>query len=413
MKMLTFALGIGLVGSITAVSAGLWYQLNAGGQGAFSRYVQRPTPTLQQTSDQLVRQLLREVTQCIQGRAGELLSAGFDWQKFQSASAACLMSVVLLDRDGKVRPNSEARLQAIVSFLGITVPPPQVSGQAVVKMTPVPDSRVFTVPVKVGGTAQQFLLDTGASSSIIQETTAKGLGLQGTPVPSELLRYVVVGDDCDRIKATVLNLPPLQVDQAKVSGLSGMGLSEVPAGLAGVLGMDFLSGYNLYIHPQKGTMKLLPRTPPPNKDGLTMVGRLGVMTISANINDKGDSPFLLDTGADLMVISESEAVRLGIALKDAQPTEVQGFCGMEQAKQVKLASVQIGKHRLTNLEAVVIKGDILQMLGVQGIVGQNFLNHFEQYWYFGDRNALGYPTEGFLYLTPILPPRAGCCWVMQ
>jgi hypothetical protein len=63
----------------------------------------------------------------------------------------------------------------------------------------------------------------------------------------------------------------------------------------------------------------------------------------------------------------------------------------------------MGRHRLTNLEAGVIKGDILKLLGVKGIVGQNYLNRFEQYWYFGDRNALGYPTSGFLSLSPILP----------
>jgi clan AA aspartic protease (TIGR02281 family) len=404
MKIAVFAAGVAGAGGIAVLSVSLWYYLSPKTEGVFSQYGQRSTPTLAQINEKLVRQLLDEITACVQAKSGNLLTSGFDLTKIHSTAANCLFSVVLLDRDGRVRPNGEARLEAIVSFLGITVPPPQVSGQAVVKITPVPESRVFTVPVKVAGKSHQFLLDTGASSSILQETTAKGLGLQGLPVPSEILRYSVVGDDCDRIRATIINLPPLQVDQAKVAGLSGMGLNEIPADLAGVLGMDFLSAYNLYLHPQRGTMKLLPRTPPPeDKDLLPLVGKLGVMTILANINDKGNSPFLLDTGADVMVIAESEAVGLGIALTEAEPTEVLGFCGVESAKRVKLRSVQIGRHRLTNLEAVVIKGDILKLLGVKGIVGQNYLNRFEQYWYFGDRNALGYPTSGFLSLTPILP----------
>ena len=403
MKMLMFALVAGMAGGIAAVSAGWWYRSSLATEGAFSQYAQRSVPTLRQIEEKLVRQLLNEVNACVQAKSGDLFATGFDWNKVQTASATCLLSVVLLDPEGRVRFNAEARLQAILSFLGVTVPAPQVLGQAEVKMSAVPESLVFTVPVKVGGKSQQFLLDTGASSSIIQETTAKRLALQGTPIPSELLRYSVVGDNCDRIKATVLNLPTLQVDQAKVSGLMGMGLNEVPAGLSGVLGMDFLSAYNLYIHPKKGTMKLLPRTAPQGKDLLPMQGKLGVMTISANINDTGDSPFLLDTGADLMVIGESNARELGIELQGAEPMDVLGFCGTEKAKRVKLLSVQIGKHRLTNLEAVVIKGDILKLLGVKGIVGQNYLNRFEQYWFFGDRNSLGYPTGGFLSLTPIIP----------
>ncbi len=401
--MLMFALVAGIAGGVAALTAGWWYSTDSGTKGAFSQYAQRPTQTLPQIEKELVRQLLNEVTQCVQAKTGNIFTSGFDFNKIQTASATCLMSVVLLDQEGKVRSNSEARLQAILSFLGTSVPLPEVSGSAAVKMTPVPQSQVFTVPVRVGGKLQQFLLDTGASSSIIQETTAKGLGLKGVPVPSELLRYSVIGDDCDRIRATVFTLPPLQVDQAKVSGLSGMSLNEVPAGLAGVLGMDFLSAYNLYIHPQKGTMKLLPRSAPQGKDLIPMQGKLGVMTISASINATGDSPFLLDTGADMMVISETEAAGLGIELRGAEPMEVLGFCGTETAKRVKLASVQIGKHRLTNLEAVVIKGDILKLLGVKGIVGQNYLNRFEQHWYFSDRNSLGYPTGGFLSLTPIIP----------
>ena len=401
--MLMLAVGAGLAGSVAVI----WYNSGFSLGGAFSEYAQRPAQSLPQIEEKLVRQLLNEVTQCIQAKTGNLLASGFDFHKIQTAATTCLMTVVLLDEEGKVRSNSEARLQSILSFLGTSVPLPEVSGSAAVTITAVPQSQVFTVPVRVGGKLQQFLLDTGASSSIIQEATAKSLGLKGMPVPSELLRYSVVGDDCDRIRATVFTLPPLQVDRAKVSGLTGMSLNEVPAGLAGVLGMDFLSAYNLYIHPQKGTMKLLPRTPPQGRDLLPMQGKLGVMTISANINDKGDGSFLLDTGADMMVISETEAAGLGIDLQSAETTEVLGFCGMEPAKRVKLASVQIGKHRLTDLEAVVIKGDILKLLGVKGIVGQNYLNRFEQHWYFSDRNSLGYPTGGFLSLTPIIPVPQG------
>lgn len=369
--------------------------------GAMTAFVDRSIQSVSAMASANARDIFRQVNECV---AKQRL--GLDFGKIQTASAECMMEVVLLSEDGSVRPNAEARLVSLLQTMGVANPLPQATGNATVPLSQPANSTVFTLPVTVQtrqkSVQRDFLLDTGASTTVIGAPILDRLGLKGTPIPSKLLAYSGVGDNCDRVKASVLPLPPLQVDRATVKNISGMGLNEVPAKLPGVLGMDFLANYNLYLHPAQKTLQLSPRTvPAPDPDLLPLMGKLGVMLTPANINDRPASPFLLDTGASVMVISEAEAKNLGIDLKGAEEIEVLGFCGTEKAKRVKLSSVQVGKHRLTNLSAVVIKGRVLNVLGAKGIIGQNFLNRYAQQWYFADRNSLGYATAGSLKLIPI------------
>jgi predicted aspartyl protease len=89
---------------------------------------------------------------------------------------------------------------------------------------------------------------------------------------------------------------------------------------------------------------------------------------------------LLDTGAESTFISQRVAaqVRLGAP---QHPVTVLGFCGQESATLATLPSLQLGQHRIQDLEAVVLgESAILQSLNVDGILGQNVLNRFVQTW---------------------------------
>ena len=68
-------------------------------------------------------------------------------------------------------------------------------------------------------------------------------------------------------------------------------------------------------------------------------------------------------------------------------------------KKMALEQFSIQQYQAQNLEAVVLESRVLQFLGVDGIVGQNFLNQYQQHWRFGKRNSLGYPDVGSLSLT--------------
>ena len=125
------------------------------------------------------------------------------------------------------------------------------------------------------------------------------------------------------------------------------------------------------------------------------------MIAQVSINGQGPYDFLLDTGAGWVVVSEDLAQKLALTLQENEEIEVRGFCGTEKGQRVTLEEVAIQSHQQQNLDAVVIKSEVLQLLGVDGIVGQNFLNQYQQYWQFSPPNKLGFPNRGSLLLKPI------------
>ncbi|MEO0377092.1 MAG: hypothetical protein AAF329_21250, partial [Cyanobacteria bacterium P01_A01_bin.17] len=58
-------------------------------------------------------------------------------------------------------------------------------------------------------------------------------------------------------------------------------------------------------------------------------------------------------------------------------------------------------HQQTNLDTIILSSSsILSVLGVDGILGQNFLNQYQQYWRF-TQDPEG-QFDGSLLLFPIL-----------
>lgn len=357
---------------------------------------QKPTSA----PDSLGQELLQEVAQCIAAAATSPEQASP--AALQAASMQCLFKIVLLAPDGSIRPDASKRLTTLVTVSGVSLPQPTSQGQASVKLKPLAGSQVFTIPVLVAGQPKTFLLDTGASGSIIDSQIAAQLGIAGNPIPNELLAYMVVGDNCSNVNATINPLPVLAVNSAKVEGLNGLGLPQksIPGKLSGVLGLDFLSGFDVILNPKTFALQLLP---PSNsvKGAIPLVGKLGSMTAQIKINGQGPFTFLLDTGADVSVVSKRLAQRLSMNGPKLKEIEVEGFCGTEKGKQVKLAQVSLQQHQVSQLDAVILGSRVFDLLGIDGIIGQNFLNRYQQHWRFGKRDALGLPQEGSLVLTSL------------
>jgi predicted aspartyl protease len=352
------------------------------------------------TPNSLGQELLQQLVGCLQEKISTPQQPSTE--ALQAASMQCVFKVVMLAPDGSIRPDASDRLTALVRTTGITLPKPSGQGQASVQLQRLPDSQVFTVPVTLGGQSQTFLFDTGASNSIVDSQIAKQLGLAGTPIPKDLLEYMVVGKNCSDVNATVHNLPVLAVEAARVEGINGMGLPKTAlvGNSSGVLGLDFLNSFDVVLNPKTLQLQLLPPSSP-IADAIPLKGKLGVMTAQVQINGQGPFTFLVDTGADVMVVSEDLAKRLSLEVTEAKEIEVRGFCGTEMSKPTKLAQVSLQQHQSTNLDAVILGSSVLNVLGVDGIVGQNFLNQYQQHWRFGERNELGFPEEGSLVLSPL------------
>jgi predicted aspartyl protease len=346
------------------------------------------------------RELLQQVVQCTLSKVKNPQQAAMP--ALQAASMECMYEVVLLDANGKIRPDANDRLAAVVSASGIRQPRPTAKGQATLQLTRLQGKSLFTVPVVVGGKPQAFLLDTGAAMSIVDTQFAKQLKLQATPLPKGVMQNFAVGQNCNEVSVSLHPLPTVTAGKAQVNGMTGLGLpkTSIPGNVAGVLGIDFLSGFDVVLNPKVSQLKLLPPSRPvPNS--VPLVGKFGLMTTQVYINGKGPFTFAIDTGAEWMVVSDRLAQQLAISPKDGQEIEVEGFCGREKGKQTKIAEVRLQNHQATNLNTAILSSGLLDVAGVEGIVGQNFLNRYNQHWRFGTIDALGFPKEGSLELTPL------------
>ncbi len=295
-------------------------------------------------------------------------------------------------------------IAAIVQLKGLNLPRPKVTGNATIPLEFLDSGKAFTVTATLGKKSGIFLLDTGASTTIISTEKVKELGLIGKAVPKDLLTYAVAGDECPEMKANLHTLPVLKLDNVKVENLRGLEFTTtvMPEGLSGVLGMDILSNFDMEINPQTQELKLLSPTPisAANYDqAIPLKSKLGVMLAEVEINGKGPFIFMLDTGAESIFISQKLASQLNISAAERQEIRVQGFCGIEMAEYSALAKVRMGNYELTNLETVILDSPVLNLLEVDGILGQNFLNNYQQHWHFKQKKSGQFSSSGSLLLT--------------
>lgn len=298
------------------------------------------------------------------------------------------------------------RSHAIVRLKNMELPRPQVSGQATLPLHLLPEGKVWTVDLTIGQQLGRFLIDTGAATSMVAPVFVQKLGLIGTPVAGDRVQYAVAGNGCADMNAILHRLPAIATQSLRIEGLMTLELSSavIPGDLSGVLGLDFLSNFDLLFNPKTQQLKLLPPSQLPTQkraEAVPLQGKLGVMLAPVKINQKRSYTFLLDTGAESTFISKRVAQELAIPSTQMRAIRVEGFCGIEPAQSTFLSSVVLHNHSLTNLEAIILDSSVLTLLGVDGILGQNFLSAFEQHWRFEQPKSGGFPQRGSLILKPL------------
>ena len=82
--------------------------------------------------------------------------------------------------------------------------------------------------------------------------------------------------------------------------------------------------------------------------------------------------FMVDTGATLVALGQGEAQRLGLDLRQAEAGVSQTAGGPVRVKLLKLASVKVGDVELFNVAAVVVPGEMQQVL-----LGNSFLSRLQ------------------------------------
>jgi len=86
---------------------------------------------------------------------------------------------------------------------------------------------------------------------------------------------------------------------------------------------------------------------------------------SVRINDRFEEKFLVDTGADNVVINQDTGVRLGFHLGEQDYTETSETAdGIVRVAPVVIESLEIGTIRLTNVRAFVQQTDGENLFGM-------------------------------------------------
>jgi predicted aspartyl protease len=366
-----------------------------------------PTPATGQVNNKpstfrLGQQLLQEVSKCAEAKS---FNQKLNQAQLEAIANRCALQVVALAANGKFRPDAFERMAAFLEAAGVKLPQPIGQGQASVQLSFAGESSIFTIPVRIGEQTQTFILDTGNSQTIINSDIAQQLGLNSNPVPNGLLEYKpVVGNNLKGLKVNTHVLPVLGVNSATVAGINGLGLptQALPKNITGVLGLDFLSNFDVVLNPKKQQLQLLP--PSQSVAGaIPLKGSFGILTAQVYINGQGPFTFAVDTGAYAMMVSQPLAKKLGIEERNAQTTQIFGFGGRETVKKTKLTKLQVQQHQVTEIDAVIVEqSNILKLPGIDGIIGQNFLNRYQQHWRFSKQNALGVVESGSLVLQPLL-----------
>jgi predicted aspartyl protease len=353
-------------------------------------------PKPAKSQPELGKALINRVRQCISQKIPNPQQAA--QEKFQNATQECVFNTVMMGPNGRIREDASERMAFTLNTLGIRLPKRTAGGQAEVALKPT-DGGIYMLPVTIAGNTRNFLFDTGATNSILESQLTKQLKLPSISISKNLFQQGVVGNQCTSsdISITVHPFPLVSVGQARVQRINGLGFpkSFIPGGLAGVLGIDFLSSYDLVVDPKASKLQLLPPTPMPS-EAIPLVGKSGIVTAQVYINGQGPFTFGLDTGAGITVMSERVAQQL--ALTKGEKEQLQGFCGIDEGHKTKLAEFVIGNQQVKNMNAVIFRNNLFDLIGMDGLIGQNFLKQYQQHWRFDGTNEMGLVQSGSIEL---------------
>ena len=103
------------------------------------------------------------------------------------------------------------------------------------------------------------------------------------------------------------------------------------------------------------------------------------MVVEGIVNRKVRANFLVDTGADLTIISSATAKELGITLHSKLPTvRLQTLADSIYVPLVVLDSLEVGGMEVNDVTVAVHDSPIFDpyLPDPPGLLGRNFLNHF-------------------------------------
>lgn len=129
-----------------------------------------------------------------------------------------------------------------------------------------------------------------------------------------------------------------------------------------------------------GTEIIQPTGPNGSESVKLRRGSDGHFVANTKVNGKTVS-FIVDTGASSVVLSQEDAVRIGVDIRGLRYSiPVQTANGTSFAARIRLYSVRIGKIDAKNVEALIARPGLLH----QSLLGMSFLSRLRSYEFKGD-----------------------------
>ena len=205
------------------------------------------------------------------------------------------------------------------------------------------DRGMVLVPLRFAdGERGDFLLDTGANTTLVGQRLAARLGLAGEGLD---LTGGTAGGELSGMRARAL--PPFTLGGRPYEGYGALEVDLSSVGVDGVLGNDFLSLHVLELDPTSGHLRLHPLDQPPDTRGLTALPLAwfgdGVLRVPARLDGGPEFPMLVDLGAAVSVLNE-RATFVAAARPD--------FGGFERAGALKGAAGNATPVRSARFQAL-------------------------------------------------------------
>jgi predicted aspartyl protease len=242
------------------------------------------------------------------------------------------------------------------------------------------------------GEPVRFLVDTGASNTLVSPALVRRLALASAPIPAEEFGLVGAGTDCADLRPQRALLPTLRltggVGRIEIRGAEALVLET--GGLPeGVLGAPVLRQLPLWVDPRGGRLALGPPAVIAAErqaaaDGvsptvLPLQWSAGVPLVPMNTR-AGTVQALADTGAEGLFVTPALGRRLTAGATPG-PVLIAGFCGLQRAQRFSVPGISlVPSPPAPAVEVIVTADPIFASVGAEAIVGQALLRHHRQLW---------------------------------
>ncbi|MFZ5573423.1 MAG: aspartyl protease family protein [Thermodesulfobacteriota bacterium] len=255
------------------------------------------------------------------------------------------------------------------------------------------------LPVRMNCDTRLWLLDSGASMSVIDTGFAAGIGL----TPRGRLKGHGYGDHFDLAFVT---LPPFQVGGVRVDSqtvFTHQGLAEgfhdPPA--VGILGFDFLSRFVTRIDYDRRTVSFYtPETFEYNGPGVCIAAPLKYKTfcLEAVVDGKYRGKWTIDLGAFSSSFNYPFASGNGLLGKKGFERLSRGMAGVHRERMVRFKTFQVGgftiDHPVIGVPTVADSGAGVRAETI-GNIGNSLLRHFIVHLDYNRQEVILEPGRGF------------------